>query len=378
MNEENYYSILGVQHNASAAVIKKAYKKLARKFHPDLNPGDANAEEKFKRIQEAYNVLGDSKKREQYDKFGKAGVGANFSDFAHRNSPDFDFEGFDFGNFGTTSFKDLFSNFFNSYKTKGKKESEEQAIDGTDIDYPITVSFVESIKGLSTEIEITRLVNCFACAGSGYSKNSQEVICPACNGTGRIKQASGYLRFETACSGCNGSGKLRKGHCLNCGGRAQITKTEKIKVKIPAGVDNNSRIRISGKGNEGKIGNKNGDLFLSVSVRPHPVFSRQGDNIYCTIPITVSEAVLGAKIEVPTLDGLSCMRIPPGTQTGQKFRLKSKGAPSLRGNYKGDFYVEVKIWLPNIYDEESKELLRKLSSRHAENPREEIYKLASQ
>jgi molecular chaperone DnaJ len=377
MNEESYYEILEVAKNASAAVIKKAYKKMARKYHPDLNPGDANAEEKFKKIQEAYNVLGDPKKREQYDAFGKAGIGFDPAQYSGKTAPDLDFEGFDFGNFGNTSFKDLFSNLFNSYKTKGPKE-EEQIRNGSDLEYPMTISFLESINGLTTQIEITRKVNCFACGGSGYSKNVQEVICPVCNGTGRVKQASGYLRFETTCSSCNGTGKLRKGQCLNCGGRAQLPKTEKIKIKIPPGVDNNSRIRVAGKGNEGTIGSKKGDLYLAISVRQHPFFTRQGDNIYCTIPVTITEAALGAKIEIPSVDGTTSMRIPPGTQTGQKFRLRGKGSPSLRGNYKGDFYVEVKIWLPTVHDEESKELLRRFGTRHAENPRSEIFSLASQ
>jgi len=377
MANEDYYSILGVPKNASLNEIKKAYKKLARKYHPDLNPGDRIAEEKFKKIQEAYSVLSDPKKRQQYDMFGRVSEAGNFSDYKTTYySPDFNFEGFNFADFGETSFKDIFNQFFNSFREKRKAEKEEEkGIDGSDIIYPITISFMDSIRGISTEIKVNRLINCYACIGSGISKDAEELVCPFCNGTGKKIQASGYFRFAQICSSCNGKGKIIRGNCMNCGGKGQIIKEEKLKVKIPPGVDMNSKIRIPQKGNEGRKGGKTGDLYLLINVTAHPFFKREGDNIYCTIPITITESILGSKIKVPTVDGFTLMRIPPGTQCGQKFRLKGKGAPSLKGNYKGDQYVEVKIWTPTIYDKESKELLLQFANKHKENPREDIYKL---
>lgn len=377
MINEDYYSILGVSKNATLNEIKKAYKKLARKYHPDLNPGDKIAEEKFKKIQEAYSVLSDPKKREQYDLFGKITEESETSDYrSSYYSPDFNFEGFNFSEFGGASFKDIFNQFFNSFREKRRVEEEkDKEIDGSDIIYPITISFMDSIRGISPEIEVNRLINCYVCGGSGLSKNSQEIICPVCNGTGRNIRSSGYLKFTILCSNCNGKGRIIKGNCMNCGGRGQIIKQEKIKVKIPAGVDVNSKVRVPQKGNEGKAGGKTGDLYLLINVASHPFFKREGDNIYCTIPITIAESTLGAKIKVPTIDGFTMMRIPPGTQCGQKFRLKGKGAPSLKGNYRGDQYVEVKIWIPTIYDRESKELIQQFATRHNENPREDIYKL---
>ncbi len=378
MTNEDYYQILGIPKNASQDAIRKAYKKLARKYHPDLNPNDKIAEEKFKNIQEAYSILSNPKKREIYDKYGKAGLGADFSNYKAQNAANFDFEGFDFTNFSSSSFKDVFSDFFESFR-RPRKEYTEQEVEEQetlDIIYPLTISFTESMKGLATEINISRMINCYICNGTGLAKNASEIICPVCNGTGRLSKASGYLRFETACSNCNGKGKIKKGKCQQCGGKGKIPKNERIKVKIPAGVDNNSKIRVAGKGNESKFRNKIGDLYLIISVSPNKLFTRKGDNIYSTIPITISEAILGAKIEIPTIDGFTTIKIPPNTKSGQIFRLRNKGAPSLRTNARGDHYVEISIWLPDIYDEESKELMRKFTKYHNENPRLDIYRIA--
>jgi len=237
---------------------------------------------------------------------------------------------------------------------------------------------MDSMRGITTEIDVRRMVKCYFCNGTGLPKNASEVICPVCNGLGRLTKASGYFRFETVCSNCNGKGKITKGRCNECGGKGLVAKTERIKVKIPAGVDNDSKIRVAGKGNESRFSNKTGDLYLVISVTPHKLFTRKGDNIYSTIPISIQEAILGAKIEIPTIDGLTTMKIPPNTKSGQVFRLRGKGSPSLRSNTRGDHYVEVVIWLPDIYDEESKELFKKFSKYHNENPRTEIYQLAKE
>lgn len=377
MINEDYYEILGVSRNASPEEIRKAYKKLARKYHPDLNLNDKAAEEKFKKIQEAYSVLGNPQKRDVYDKYGKAGLGADFTNFRTQNVTDFDFEGFDFTNFSSSTFKDVFSDFFETFRRPRKEYSEEvNSEEVLDIMYPLTISFMESMKGLATEINVSKMINCYVCNATGLPKNPTEIICPVCNGTGKLSKASGYLRFETACSNCNGKGKIIKGRCQECGGKGQIPKNERLKVKIPSGVDNDSKIRVAGKGNESRYGNRVGDLYLVISVTPHRLFTRKGDNIYSTIPITVPEAILGAKIEVPTIDGSTTMKIPPNTKSGQIFRLREKGSPSLRTNSKGDHFVEVVVWIPDVYDEESKELLKKFIKYHNENPRLEIYKIA--
>ncbi|OGF58687.1 MAG: molecular chaperone DnaJ [Candidatus Fischerbacteria bacterium RBG_13_37_8] len=378
MTEEDYYSILGIGRTASLSEIKKAYKKLVRKYHPDLNPNDSSSEEKFKKIQEAYSALNDPKKKEVYDKYGKAGLGSDFSNYRVYNPSDIDFEGFDFTNFGTSSFKDVFSHLFDNMRTSKKQQYKTEDFETLDIVYPMSITFMESIHGLTAEISLSRMVNCYMCSGTGFSKQAQEVVCSICNGTGRMSKARGYLRFETSCNTCDGKGKITKGKCLHCGGKGKVSKTERMKVKIPPGTDNNSRIRVTGKGNEGKTTSKTGDLYLAITVNPHPIFTRKGDNIYLTIPITITEAALGAKIEVPTIDGHTTMKIPPNTKSGQVFRLKGKGSPSLRGNYKGDFYIEVVIWMPEIYDEESRDLLKKFNLRHNENPRTEIYRLAAE
>lgn len=377
MVNEDYYEILGVSRNASPGEIRKAYKKLARKYHPDLNPNDKSAEEKFKKIQEAYSVLSNPQKRESYDKYGKNGFGADFTNFRAQNVSGFDFEGFDFTNFSNGTFKDVFSDFFEAFRRPKSEYSEEVSRkEILDIMYPLTISFMESMKGLTTEINVSRMINCYVCNGTGLPKNPTEIVCPVCNGLGKLSKGSGYLRFETVCSNCNGKGKIIKGRCLECGGKGLMPKNERIKVKIPPGVDNDSKIRVPGKGNASRYGNRVGDLYLIISITPHRLFTRKGDNIYSTIPITVAEAILGAKIEVPTIDGLTNMKIPPNTKSGQIFRLRGKGSPSLRTNSKGDHFVEVVVWLPDIYDEESKELLRKFTKHHNENPRLELYKIA--
>lgn len=379
---EDYYKQLGVQRTASADEIRKAYRRLARKHHPDVNPGDKAAEEKFKQISEAYDVLSDPKKREVYDKFGS--YSETMRDAAEQGAGrgGFDFGGFDWSVFtggaggatgagqqsGGGSFRDIFSDLFSGARTSAQGSARAQR--GADIEIPLALSFEEAINGLTTNITVARNEICSTCRGTGESGGGQ-ITCPTCQGTGKVSSGGGFLRFDQSCSDCQGTGK-RRPPCATCGGRGAAPKSESVKVRIPAGVDTGSRVRVAGKGHAGMRGGPPGDLFIVTNVAPHRIFTRKGDNIHCTIPVTLPEAALGAKIEVPTVTGKAQLRIPPGTQSGQVFRLRERGAPSLRSATRGDQYVEVKIVLPKIIDEDSKELLRQFARRNADNPRREF------
>lgn len=383
--KEDYYKALGVSRTATADDIRKAYRRLARKHHPDVNPGDKSAEEKFKKISEANDVLSDPKKREVYDKFGN--YSETLRDAAERGAGagpgGFDF---DWGSVFTggaaaggarssqqtesgQSFKDIFGDLFGGATSRG--QSRQQQKRGPDIELPLSISFEESINGLTSNINVRRSEICARCNGAGEAPGANQVNCGNCNGTGKLSSGGGFLRFDQPCNVCNGTGKRRQ-PCPVCSGNGIVPKFESVKVRIPAGVDTGSRVRVAGKGESGRYGAPPGDLFIVTNVAAHKIFTRKGDNIHCTIPVTLPEAALGAKIEVPTVSGKAQLRIPPGTQSGQVFRLKEKGAPSLRGSTRGDQYVEVKIALPKIIDEDSKELLREFAKRNPENPRDEM------
>jgi molecular chaperone DnaJ len=371
---EDYYKVLGVKRTATQDEIRKAYRRLARKYHPDVNPGDKAAEDKFKQLSEAYEVLSDAKKREVYDKFGS--YNDNIRDAsAKAGNPGFDFDwsvfsgapgaGAGAGSSSGPSFRDIFSDLFGG-STKTATQSRK-ATRGVDIEAPLAISFEDAINGLTTSLSVRRSDPCARCNGSGEAGTGQ-ITCTTCQGSGKISGGGGFLRLDQTCPDCNGTGKRRQ-PCPVCAGKGAVPKTETVKVRIPAGVDTGSRVRVAGKGEAGMRGMPAGDLYIVTNVASHPVFTRKGDNIYCTVPITLPEAALGAKIEVPTVSGKAQLRIPPGTQSGQVFRLREKGAPSLRGNTHGDQYVEVKIVLPKLIDEDSKNLLRDFARRNPENPR---------
>jgi len=370
-NKVDYYSILGVSRNAKNAEIKKAYRRLARKNHPDVNPGDKNAEERFKKIQEAYDVLSDAKKRSMYDKYGfysenfkepPAGQGGGF---AQGYSQGFDFSGMDFGQSGQSSFREIFSDLFGGGAARGNPSGPAR---GEDIEQQINISFMESIHGLTAKMTIRRNRSCSSCEGSGFDKAAGQQTCPRCRGTGQESKAHGFMRFSGPCSVCGGTGRVG-GRCKACGGSGAVPFQETITVRIPPGVANGYRMRVPNKGNAGRRGGPVGDLYLIVTVRPHEFFRREGNDIVCTVPITVTEAALGTKIEVPSVDGRALLKIPPGTQSGQKFRLRGKGARSLRGELPGNQIVEVRIVIPKVADERSKEILRELARLNPENPR---------
>lgn len=380
MAKKDYYEILGVKRDAKPEEIKKAYRRLARKYHPDVNPGDKASEERFKLTTEAHDVLSDPKKRKVYDRFGE--YSENLADAHARGAgpsagrtapPGFDFTGFDWGNTSTpgsgggSSFRDIFADLFGG-GGKEKEPPRPQPQRGADIEMPLSLSFEEAIQGLTTSLIVPRSEQCSRCNGAG-DIGGPVTECPTCKGSGQVQRAGGRLRFAQECPDCGGSGR-RRTPCSLCKGKGTMPKTENVKVRIPAGVDTGSRVRIPGKGQGGKLGAPPGDLHIITNVGSHKYFTRKGDNIYVTVPITVPEAALGAKIEVPTVEGKAQLRIAPGTQSGQRFRLRQRGAPSLRDpNARGDQFVDVQIALPKVISEETKELLKQYAKSNSENPR---------
>ncbi|RPI20904.1 MAG: molecular chaperone DnaJ [Acidobacteria bacterium] len=375
MAARDYYEVLGVKRSASEGDIKKAYRRLARKHHPDVNPGDKRAEERFKEVQEAYDILSDPEKRKTYDRYGFYREGQPGPEAgAH---PGGGFQGFDFDLSGAgeasggRGFADIFSDLFGGRKSRGEPRAGAPET-GRDLEYHITIPFMQAIKGTEARINVTHREVCARCGGSGSVSGSRTHTCPNCGGKGQVQQAHGPMRFATPCPQCNGSGRIRVGDCPVCSGSGTVQKGEALTVRIPAGVNNGSRVRVPGKGDAGEYGGLPGDLYLVIHVQPHHFFEREGNDIVCRVPLTVTEAALGAKIEVPTVDGKASMKIPAGTQSGQKFRLRGRGAPSLKGGVPGDQIVEVRVVLPKIRDERSKEILREFARLNPEDPRAEL------
>lgn len=346
---KDYYQILGVSKDASQDEIKKAFRKLARKYHPDLNPGDKSAEEKFKEINEAYAVLGDPEKRAEYD---RAGTAYEFPGFEG-------FKGFDFRE--TFDFADIFGDLF------GTKLREPHYSKGEDILMGIELTLEDAFTGATRPISITRTVNCDACNGTG-AETSQ--ACSACRGTGKIQTSKGFFKIAQTCPECHGAGRKITSVCKKCGGRGKTVYTESVKVKIPAGVDNGSVVKLKGMGNAGIGGGPAGDLLLEITIKPHPVFKRKGDDIYVQLPVTFGEAAFGAKIEVPTIDGSAIMKLPPGTQGGQRFKLAGKGFISPKTKHRGDEYIDIKIVIPKDIPESAREAINKIEALYKEDPRE--------
>jgi len=377
--KQDYYELLGVGRKASAKDIRGAFRKLARKYHPDLNPGDKSAEEKFKQLQEAYDVLSDTKKRQMYDQYGfysdnlpPGGPGAGHGP---GGEPDinFDFGGFDFGGGsgserGAGSFRDLFSQFFSGGRGRASMEPEHEP--GGDLEYQIEIDFWDAVRGAVKKLSITRLDACETCHGTGAVGSPQ--TCPTCSGTGTIQQSAGKMKFNVPCTRCGGTGKLHTA-CKTCGGEGRVRRTETIDVRIPAGVANGGRVRVPGKGNAGTMSAPAGDLYLRVVVKPHEFFDRRGDDLYTKVPVTVAEATLGGKIEVPTMDGRSIVRIPPGTNSGKTLRLKEKGVPSVRNGVRGDQYVEIQVVVPQPTDERVRNLMNELENVAPDDPRKDLF-----
>lgn len=385
MAKKDYYQVLGIKKDAKPDEIKKAYRRLARKFHPDVNPNDKTAEEKFKEVQEAYDVLSDEKKRKVFDRFGyyHENLDAD-SPFAAgatgggAGAPGFDFSGFTWesgapsGGTAGSSFRDIFSDLFGGGGGAGTRPQPEppRAMPkrGRDIEMPLALSFEEAFTGLTTNITVNRSEQCSRCQGAGDT-GGPVVQCTMCKGTGQVMRTGGRLQFSQDCPDCAGTGR-RRTPCSLCNGKGTTPKSEQVKIRIPAGVDTGSRVRIPKKGHGGRLGAEPGDLFILTNVGKHPFLTRKGDNVYVTVPISVPEAALGAKIEVPTVEGKAQLKIPPGTESGQKFRLRERGFPSLRNpSLRGDEFIEVKITLPRVISEETKQSLREFEKLNPENPR---------
>jgi molecular chaperone DnaJ len=377
--KQDYYELLGVPRKAGAKDIRAAFRKLARKYHPDLNPGDKSAEEKFKQLQEAYDVLSDPKKRQMYDEHGfysdnfNPGAAPPRGGGGGDSEVNFDFGGFDFGGGGAEggggNFRDLFSQFFNRGGGRGTAIEPEQEVGG-DLEYQIEIDFWDAVRGAAKKLQITRLDICETCHGTGAIGSPQ--TCPVCNGSGTIQQAAGKMRFNVPCTRCGGTGKIRT-PCRTCGGEGRVRKTETIEVRIPPGVASGARLRVPTKGNAGTMGALPGDLYLRVEVRPHPFFERRGNDLYTKVPVTVSEATLGAKIEVPTIDGRSLVRIPPGTNCGSTLRLREKGVPDTRTGTRGDQYVEIQVVVPKPTDERVRKLMKELEAVEPGDPRKDLF-----
>ncbi|MGA9980612.1 MAG: J domain-containing protein [Candidatus Sulfotelmatobacter sp.] len=402
--KKDYYEILGVKKSASAEEIRKAFRKLARKYHPDVNPGDKSAEEKFKTLSEANDVLSDPKKRKIYDQVGfysdnidpataeayargggTAGDGGFPGGFqggteqAGGQGVHFDFGGFDFSDLadsagrghksGGSSFRDIFGGLFGG--GRGAAAAEEGPEPGTDLEYQVNVPFWTAIRGGVMRLNISRHDTCGNCHGQGFLEGPGK--CPQCGGSGQITQTSGRMKFNVQCPRCHGTGKNLT-TCPVCHGAGVVEKTEPLEVRIKAGTRDGQRIRIPGKGNAGAHGGAAGDLYAIIRIEAHPIFRRDGDDIYLTVPVNATEAALGAKIEVPTIDGRALLKIPPGTQSGQKLRLREKGVPSAtKEGARGDEIVEITVTVPMPRDERTKELLRELAKLNPEDPREELW-----
>jgi len=390
---KDYYETLGVDRKAKDEDIRKAYRRLARKYHPDLNPGDKAAEERFKTVQEAYDVLSDSKKRHVYDQYGfysdnipPGGPGAGGGAEQHAYGPDMGFGGFDFseyvnrgqrggaaGGAGAAaggSFRDIFSQFFGG---RGHAETPTAPERGSDLEYSMNIGFWDSIRGTQARLPISRQEICDVCGGSG-SSGGGTTTCPECNGTGNVTQMAGAMKFQLTCPRCEGRGRLRN-VCPKCHGDGRIGHSDPVEVRIPVGVQSGQRLRVASKGNAGLMGGPPGDLYITVRVEEHPFFKRNGDNIEIQVPITVSEAGLGARIEVPTIDGRALLKVPQGTGNGQKFRLRERGIQNPRKNTRGDEIVQVTIKAPDVHNERTRELLRELGQMETEDPRKDIWSM---
>ena len=351
------YVVLGLAHGATESDIKRAYRRLARRFHPDINPGDRAAELRFRQILEAYETLIDPERRSRYDSGGPAAPDRRPSGF----------EGFDFSVHGidhSATFGDLFADVLTD-----RAVNRPAAERGVDLHQDITLPFEEAFVGTERTLTVTRRESCRVCAGTGRTRTSAGP-CVVCQGTGAVRTVRGHMVFSRSCPGCAGTGQQRPRVCEPCGGLGQETRTETVQVRIPPGVANGDRVRVPGKGNAGLRGGPPGELYISVHVPPHPVFRREGDDLHMIVPLALHEAALGARVDVLTPEGTAKLRVPPGTQSGQRFRLRERGAVSTRDGRRGDLVIETRLMLPKVLDERSKELLREFGKINGESVRE--------
>lgn len=358
MSKRDYYEILGVSKDASEGDIKKAYRKVAKECHPDLNPDDKEAEQRFKEASEAYEVLSDSNKRTQYDQFGHEGMNQGAGGFGG------------FGGFSGGGFGDIFEDIFDMFGGAGGSARRQGPSRGADIKYGLDITFEEAAFGVEKEIKIDRTEDCTTCSGTGAKPGTDKKTCGKCGGTGQVKYAQntpfGQIVRTGPCDECRGSGEKIDSPCEKCHGSGKETRTKKINIKIPAGVDTGSVISLKGEGEPGEKGGPRGDLYIYIDVKPHKIFERQGTDLYCEVAISFAQAALGAELKVPSLEGKLKYTIEAGTQTGTTFRLKGKGIPSLRSGRKGDLYVKVKVKVPTQLNDKEKELIEELAKQSGE------------
>ncbi len=365
--KRDYYKILDVPRNAAEAEIKKAYRRLAMKYHPDRNPDDAEAEGRFKEAKEAYEVLTDSQKRAAYDQYGHAGVEAAAAGARGRGSGAAD------------AFSDIFGDVFGDiFGTARRSGGRAQVFRGADLRYELELDLPQAVFGHTIEIEVPKLVECEVCHGTGAAKGSSPITCDTCGGVGQVRISQGFFQLQQTCPKCRGGGTIVRNPCDGCFGQGRVRRTRKLSVKIPPGVDSGDRIRLAGEGEAGRNGGPPGDLYVETHVREHPIFERDGEHLSCEVPVSFATAVLGGTVEVPTLDGNIALKIPAETQSGRVFRLRDKGVKPVRGGSRGDLFCRVVVETPVHLSAEQKELIRKLDDslkhggpRHA--PREKSF-----
>lgn len=362
--EKDYYELLGLQKGATDVEIKKAYRTLAMKYHPDRNPGNAEAELKFKEVTEAYEVLKDSQKRAAYDRYGHAafaqGAGAGAGGFGGFN--------FDFGGGSGAGFGSIFEDIFSEFMGGARRSRQQEGVRGADIRYDLEITLEEAYKGLTKEIEIQTAVKCEDCHGTGAAEGSKAETCDTCHGTGRVRRQAGFFIEERTCPTCNGTGKVIKNPCKKCGGTGKVSQKKVLEVTIPAGIDSENRMRLAGQGEAGMNGGPNGDLYIFVHIKPHPIFKRDAANLYCTVPLSMTTAALGGEIDIPCIDGSSeKVKIDEGTQSGTEVRLRKKGMTMLQSKSVGDLFVRFTVETPTKLTDKQKELLKQFEEESKES-----------
>jgi molecular chaperone DnaJ len=363
MAKRDYYKVLDVPRNASEADIKKAYRRLAMKFHPDRNPGDKEAEESFKEAKEAYEVLSDEQKRAIYDQHGHDGIDAAR-------------QGGGAGGFGGADFGDIFGEVFGDIFGGGRRGGRSQVFRGADLRYELELELPQAVFGYTTEVEIPRLMECETCHGSGAAKGHTPTTCDQCQGSGQMRISQGFFQLQQPCNRCRGTGRIIRNPCDTCLGQGRVRRTRKLSVKVPAGVSTGDRIRLGGEGEAGRNGGPAGDLYIEMNVKPNPIFEREGDDLSCEVPVSFATAVLGGAVKVPTLEGDVSLKIPAETQSGRVFRLRDKGVKPVRGGDRGDLFCRVVVETPVNLSSDQRELLKKFdeslrSDGRGHTPREE-------
>ena len=353
MAKRDYYEVLGVERGSSEADLKKAYRRLAMKHHPDRNPDSKESEEMFKEANEAYEVLSDSSKRAAYDQYGHAGVDPSMGGGG--------------AGFGGQNFSDIFGDVFSDFFGGGRGGSRGGAQRGSDLRYTLELNLEEAVRGTTVNIRVPTLVNCKPCEGSGAKKGSSPVTCPTCGGIGQVRMQQGFFSVQQTCPRCHGQGKIISDPCNSCNGEGRVEEYKTLSVKVPAGVDTGDRIRLSGEGEAGAQGGPTGDLYVVINVREHAIFQRDGKHLFCEVPISFVDAALGGELEIPTLDGRVKLKIPEGTQTGKQFRVRGKGVAPVRGGGAGDLMCRVAVETPVNLGRRQRELLEEFRSSLADD-----------